>query len=495
MPRIFVSYRRADSKMHSDNVVDALRRAFGAENVERDIEDVPFGMDYREYIQQTLAGFDIVLVVIGRQWAIVKDDYNRKMIDNPADLVRLTVEMALQQGQMVIPVLVDQASMPVPSELPDSLAELCYRRPVSLQGGVAFAGDVQRLIDGLRQIAARNGGTRSRPASPPPATSAPPAPQPPPSFAPLPQADDVPAYAVEPETPQPVETESTPPVEPEPLPEPEPAPAIVREGAARVLPQPFDWVEIPAGVVMLPEAGFQGQKAIFVDRFWIARYPITNAQFAVFVEASDGYSNPEWWDYAQPARDWRAGNAQPKAPVFPGDEHPRTNVTWFEAVAFCRWLTSTLIRRETAYVNALPGRRAGFNITLPTEPQWQRAAQGDDQRVYPWGDDFNPNYANFRTRQTTPVTQFPKGASPYGVMDMSGNVNEWCLMPFGAASDDMAVISAQKRQVLRGGSWGSPTIEDLRVVSRLWLFPDYWNGSSGFRIVRTQQVDGDTSAG
>jgi hypothetical protein len=487
MPQIFVSYRRADSKIHSDNVVDALRAAFGPDAVTRDIDDIPFGVDTRQFVYDEIATYNAVLVVIGRSWSLVRDDYNRRMIDNPADIVRLSVEMALQQKKLVIPVLVDQASMPVPAELPESLHELCYRRPVSLQSGMAFRRDMEQLIKGLRSVLK----DAPPPAPPPPRVEPEPAPppvqqQPPPAPQPPPPVQEAPPSPPEPE-PEPVK-----PPEPEPEPvveaaEPvvDPVPEPPKTGVAKLLPPPFDWVEINAGVITLPDGILEGQKTEFVERFWISKYPITNAQFAVFVESPNGYANPEWWDYSPQAQTWRRANAQPKATGAPGDDLPRTNVTWFEAVAFTRWLTAMVRAYEKAYIATLPGDRDDFLISLPTEGQWQRAAQGDDNRIFPWGDTFNVNYTNFKSRGAAPVTQFSRGASPFGVMDMAGNVYEWCLSDFSTDSSDMQTVSARKRRVLRGGSWGSSNVEDLRVVSRLWLFPDYWNGSSGFRIVHS----------
>lgn len=260
-------------------------------------------------------------------------------------------------------------------------------------------------------------------------------------------------------------------------------------GVAKVLPPPFEWVTIPAGLVMLPEGTMGTQRSVFVETFQMARYPVTNAQYDAFVQASNGYNNPEWWDYSEQARSWRAANTAPKATGFAGDDLPRTNVSWYEAVAFCRWLTTMVRAYQADYVAGLPGGKQAYRVMLPTEAQWQRAAQGDDRRMFPWGETFNPNFANFKTRQPTAVTHFPKGASPYGVLDMAGNVNEWCLTDFGAESIDLQAASARKRRVLRGGSWGAAAVEDLRVIARLWLLPDYWNGSSGFRIVQMVKQD------
>lgn len=496
MPRIFVSSRRADSKIHADNIVDALERTYGQESVTRNItDDIPFGVDTRQYVYDQIAQYDVVLVVIGRNWSVVRDDYNRKVIENPADLIRLAVEMALQQGKLLIPILVDQASMPVPAEIPESLHELCYRRPVEVQGGMSTQRDIKKLLDGLSSL------FKTQPQSQPVAPYQPPIKQSPQPTAPPPvPAQPTPPPSPEPvvaQAPEPVQTEPEPSVEeilpepepPEPEPEVEIAPPKPRVGTARILPPPFEWVEIPAGAVTVPDGILEGQRTVFVDRFWMAKYPITNAQFDIFVRAANGYANVEWWEYSPQAKAWRSNNAEPKATGFPGDDLPRTNVNWFEAVAFCHWVTAMVRAYETDYVETLPGGKAAFVVTLPSEAQWQRAAQGDDVRRFPWGDDFNPNWTNFKTRKVTSVSQYTKGASPYGIMDLAGNVNEWCLADFAVSDGDLEGANARRRRVLRGGSWGSASIEDLRVSARLWLHPDFWNGSSGFRIVRLGKGD------
>ncbi len=206
--------------------------------------------------------------------------------------------------------------------------------------------------------------------------------------------------------------------------------------ATNILPPPFEWINIPGGKVTL-EIGDE-RPVYTVKPFVISKYPITNAQFQIFVEAPDGYRETKWWDYSPDAKRWRSENLIVKDTVFEGDDLPRTRVTWYEAVAFCRWL----------------GEQIGERIILPTEQQWQRAAQGDDGREYPWSNKFDKSLCNTDesgVKQTTPVTQYPGGASPYGVMDMSGNVVEWCLNEYH--SPEKVQLSGERLRVLRGGSF------------------------------------------
>lgn len=246
-----------------------------------------------------------------------------------------------------------------------------------------------------------------------------------------------------------------------------PQSAAPKVAVADLLPPPFEWIEIPAGRVTLAPIYGTFDLAVFA----LAKYPITNAQFQVFVDAKDGYCNATWWRYSSEAFEWRNNTPQPMKTAFAGDDLPRTNVNWYTAVAFCYWLSA----------------RTGEPVMLPTEAQWQRAAQGDDGRTYPWGntepDETRCNFAK-HVGQATPVTRYPKGASPYGVMDMSGNVWEWGLN----LTDDPAgtAVTGGSLRVLRGGSFGfSYPSNYLRAANRDGRPPNEEFYLIGFRCARS----------
>lgn len=237
------------------------------------------------------------------------------------------------------------------------------------------------------------------------------------------------------------------------------------------LPGPFEWVAIPGGTVTLEAGGYLPQPiTVEVESFHIARYPVTNRQFARFVEAG-GYDDPAWWT----GNGWAVRKRQ-------GWTHPRTwglteskygdcpviGVSWHEAVAFCRWLSDV----------------SGDAVSLPTEQQWQRAAQGDDGREFPWGDMW-PNEItcnwNRAIGTTSPVTQFPDGASPFGVMDMSGNVWELCRT---AWADGSTALEGTDRRIVRGGCWVNDSPLSLRVTLRDGPFPVDGYHLFGFRCVQ-----------
>jgi formylglycine-generating enzyme required for sulfatase activity len=251
------------------------------------------------------------------------------------------------------------------------------------------------------------------------------------------------------------------------------SPQEAAKAVLAILPEPFEWREISAGKVILEDAsGRGGTKGgeYRVERFDMAKYPVTNAQYEVFVK--EGYNDAQWWDYSEEAKEWRKAHPKPRETAFPGDSLPRTNVRWYDAMAFCRWLT--------ARVNDRTRHALSLQIRLPTEQQWQRAAVGDSGWIYPWGNAIDDTYCNYgrKVGQPTPVTQYPKGASPYDVMDMSGNVWEWCLTGWGR--DDSNIHDSRTR-VLRGGSWDNLFEDNLRAAYRNWFNPFIWGNYVGFR--------------
>lgn len=249
----------------------------------------------------------------------------------------------------------------------------------------------------------------------------------------------------------------------ESLPEPGPMPHTpYRDPVFGVLPQPFEWANIPAGQVKLKSVRGRND----VSAFQLGRYAVTNAQFDVFI--SDGYGDPRWWDYSADARDWRANNNSPKSKPFTGEEdHPRVNVNWYEAMAFCHWLSA----------------QVGYDVRLPTEPEWQRAAGGDDGRTYAWGD-ISPDaeIANWHRNvgQTTSVDSYKVQAdrSCYHLYNIAGNVWEWCFRPPDISSNE-------GRRMVRGGSWFSSNPRALRIESYEYRYPDRRDSYIGFRIARS----------
>ncbi len=230
----------------------------------------------------------------------------------------------------------------------------------------------------------------------------------------------------------------------------------------------LEWCNIPAGRVDMLDAELDGKRskrANDVDVFQISKFPVTNAQYQAFLDDPSGYANASWWQFSQDAHQWRMKNPQARESKFKGDERPREMVTWYEALAFCEWLSSTLTAK----------------ICLPTSAQWQRAFQGDDGRVYPWGNSFEKDRSNTvesEIKMTTLVTRYPNGVSPYGVYDMAGNVWEWCR---DSRSTSRNPDEKQKR-IVRGGSYIGPH-QRAHVAFQFELEPESYHASIGFRIV------------
>lgn len=252
------------------------------------------------------------------------------------------------------------------------------------------------------------------------------------------------------------------------------APTIVKpEWVGKLIPEPFEWCVVPAGMVQLeptrqPDDYLRQKQPFEVAEFRIARCPITNAQFEVFVTDSYGWRDASWWEFSEDALAWRKEHRQSEAAAFKEcADCPRETVSWYAAVAFTRWLSG----------------KTGEKITLPTEQQWQRAAQGDDGRMYPWGNEWNAAKCNLWESgigATTPVAHYPAGAGPYGVLDLSGNVWEWCLTDFNTG---LADLEGMNFRVLRGGSWNDDS-SHVSCAHRSRTDPGSGNFRRGFRLAQ-----------
>ena len=309
--------------------------------------------------------------------------------------------------------------------------------------------------------------------------------------------------------------------------------ALERAAAGRVLaklgdPRPevldplkIEWIEIPAGpFIMGSDDGYDDEKprhALDLGyAFRISRFPITNAQFQAFVE-DGGYQEARYWVEAQATGWWRDGKAvrgryrlkdesqqeielfateEATAPAnfgepFNSSNHPVVGVTWYEALAFSRWLTE----RMEAEGLLKPGEEA----SLPSEAEWERAARGAAGRVYPWGDNPDPNRANWEEtglKSTSPVGAFPGGVTPDGIEDLSGNVWEWTRSLWGTdpwtpevgypydPEDGREALDPDEKtwRVVRGASWYNDA-KLGRCAVRDRYFPNDGDNLYGFRMV------------
>lgn len=217
-----------------------------------------------------------------------------------------------------------------------------------------------------------------------------------------------------------------------------------------------EWVHVPAGEFWMGEA--DELHRVHVAEFHVAKVPITNAQYALFVKDVE-VSPPDSWRGGQPPKD-REG-------------HPVVEVSWRDALAYCEWLSV----------------RLGRAVRLPTEAEWEKAARaGTDRRMYPWGDEwqeFRCNSEELGLGSTSPVGLFTSGASPYGVLDMAGNVWEWCQSkkkPYPYKPDDgREKLDGDELRALRGGSFNL-NHRLVRCAHRLRSHSDLHSGVIGFRV-------------
>lgn len=152
--RIFISYRREDEQGFAVRLYERLSEALGRENIFFDVDSIPPGFDFVEYIESQIQLSDIVLVVMGRNWLNAMDDNGQRRLDNPEDFVRVEIEAALHKKKHVIPILVQGAKMPPSTELPASLRPLARRNAV-FATHVGFRAETERLLEQIKAIGLR----------------------------------------------------------------------------------------------------------------------------------------------------------------------------------------------------------------------------------------------------------------------------------------------------------------------------------------------------
>jgi hypothetical protein len=223
----------------------------------------------------------------------------------------------------------------------------------------------------------------------------------------------------------------------------------------------IDWVEVPGPEPFI----YQDSTHPGPPTFHIARYPVTHAQFQAFIDAG-GYSDERWW------RGLAERVEAPREACWSEPNSPRENVSWYEAAAFCCWLSASTA--ET--------------VSLPTEEQWKRAARGRNRREYPWGKDWNVACANSNESgidRTTAVGLCPHGESAEGVLDLAGNVWEWCLNEY--KNPDKRGLLGDADRVLRGGAWNCDP-DYCRAAFRSRFSPGLRDRDVGFRVCRGSPI-------
>jgi formylglycine-generating enzyme required for sulfatase activity len=241
-----------------------------------------------------------------------------------------------------------------------------------------------------------------------------------------------------------------------------PPPAVVEAGQVWVSPiDGAEMVGVPAGGFIMGSADDapdawdweKPQHTVYLDAFYMDKYEVTNAQYRKCVEAG--------------ACAWPFDTTYYENADY--NQHPVVYVGWHWAKDYCEWA----------------GKR------LPTEAEWEKAARGTDGRTYPWGEGIDCDHAQYKEcgGQTVPVGSKSKGASPYGALDMAGNVWEWVSDRYQEdtyqAASDRNPQGPKKGtgQVMRGGSWSEPAV-NVRCACRSWYMPDARYFNLGFRCIR-----------
>jgi formylglycine-generating enzyme required for sulfatase activity len=192
------------------------------------------------------------------------------------------------------------------------------------------------------------------------------------------------------------------------------------------------------------------EHTVFLDAYWVYKHEVTNAQYRQCIEEGICYGDLSW---------------------YPENDYPAVYISWYEASDYCEW--------------------AGGS--LPTEAQWEKAARGEDGQTYPWGEESPTcDLANFYgcEESTMPVGSYPAGVSPYGALDMAGNVWEWVMDWYDAeyyqsspSQNPTGPVSGSYR-VLRGGSLDN-IVRNLRASDRDRNYPVNSVSDYGFRCVTT----------
>lgn len=229
---------------------------------------------------------------------------------------------------------------------------------------------------------------------------------------------------------------------------------------------------VPGGMVTLEKRAGE----YLVNPFYMAVYPITYRQYLSFITAENGYDDGQWWTDLQ-------HESTPGLQGRPLANHPAEKVSWYDAVAFCRWLTAMLLSTCDPPLSQATQLKHPV-IRLPTEWEWQQAATGANKTaLYPWGETWSSHLVNTSESglsRTTAVGMYPLGVSPHQILDMSGNVQEWCLNEYKNPAHIKPGTGAAR--VLRGGSWGSNEYY-ARITTRSHLFPTDRYSDVGFRVV------------
>lgn len=285
MSKILISYRREDSADVTGRIDDRLVQQFGRQAVFVDVDSIPFGVDFRKYLNEQVAKCDVFLAVIGPDWMGAKDAEDRARLEDPTDFVRIEIESALKRQIPVVPVLVRGASIPPAKQLPKSIRDLSYRNGLAVRSGPDFHRDMDRLIEYLKkQVLA----------------------------------------SIEPQT--------------EAVHQSKP---VIKEVKPVALFVSVDMVKVSKGPFLY---GDNNTPQVIDHDYWIDKYPGTNEKYRAFIEAG-GYENQRCW--SEDGWEWRTKHTITSPQYWTDekwnkDDHPVVSVSYYEAEAYAKWVGKRL---------------------------------------------------------------------------------------------------------------------------------------------------------
>ena len=337
---VFLSYRRGLSTDITARIYDRMRGEFGKDRVFRDVDNIPLGVDFYDFISQQVAACDVLLAIIGPDWL------ERGNLHSTKDFVRIEIESALTLGIPVIPVLVGNTGFPAADQLPEELAPMLRFNGAKVTSDQDFDHQVAQLIRGIKALIA-----------------------------------------------------GSQPLEPT---------MIAARGGYELLRIPGDSGESSS------RAGKSAELAI--ADFYLGAAPVTNAEYARFLD-----ENPDAW---RPEH-WR------KRPL-DDDDQPVIGISWDDARAYCEW-AGLALPTEAQWAHAC---RAGTHTRF-----WKGDGAGDLSAVAWYSANSAPWWASlglWPARRVHPVAKKP--ANPYGLHDMHGNVWEWCRDTWSESESDKRAI-------------------------------------------------------
>ncbi len=210
------------------------------------------------------------------------------------------------------------------------------------------------------------------------------------------------------------------------------------------------------------------------DSFYISKTEITNKQFKTFID-NKGYSTEKFW--SEDGWEWiqTEGHTEPAKfgdEAYNQDDYPVVGISYYEAEAFCKSL----------------------GLSLPTEEQWEVAARGKDGNIFPWGDEWDESKAHVNKSGPTSVGSTTSDVSPFGMLDMCGNVSEWTSSDYALYEGNDTKLPEDEetyvkgRKVVKGGNFKKANVPSYMASNRLPVDPTLRSRLIGFRVIGTKEA-------